>query len=941
MSYKKTDSEQFSYYKDLYESQEGKIDLDNKVSRNKLADFIMSNRKMITSFLESKDGDKYKEESEEKTLWFDLIVEQRELFGLPKYIPYELFNIYILLIKTNNKNINFDDFLKMFNNNRFKDVKGEVSDNIDMLMYNGGGGKFHAISEVISNAADATNPQNVVGRFGKGFFQIGRFLENENDQIVVNSKCENNKAYQISLKNNFSSRTNDKEKNRELYVGSEISDQQENGTSVEIKTCFSSIEQEELINYIESKFRTNKSENVLVNGIKINKLDNFIHINGDRVEAQAKNIEVSINENGIKIIDYGVGMSSEELSTKLLFPNDTSKARKEPKEFELRELTEKEVSCFYEKGVLSEVKENGELKKEETLISLMVGGVVIESFHTETSNNIKNFILEFPSFTYLMENKNTISLTKEVIVSLEILLGKIHSDINTKQEKIAVLEILGHIVKYLRNRTTQDSSCGKYNIEKVLKKSFKSLKLDLNDEETTVLAGDPRIMQVLKDRENILFVSSDFETLEIKNIPGVQKLSNVENEDLPFYTIDFDSESSISYVITKKGILVDKKYLNTPETRNILNVLVNLNISYEIESERVFYGNIKDGKVIEAVGRSNVLEKPNVLEKIEQYGTCINSTSQIDDFQLKLEDLVLQLGAEYDFLGGSLKNKVGNLKSNKIIEKYSLSDFLDKDGELNNTIIFYLLSDFNIEIAKSFKEKSKYIDLFENISQEDRKSILVFQSYLHDIDERELYLNRIVDLFAHEASRMSLREIIQNLPQNTNIISLMKQFKEYDELGIDTNDLDFYDMYEENFDIFLGLLEKEVGFTVDGIVEGHFIDGGMVLILESGSEEYLFIKTEKGMHCINKNEMHNSAISYIRGITIDEKGVSGTLWMDNGDHIPFIMQHGGSIKVIESDSQGELIDHCSDFMYTPLGLTVICTVSSIGVMFVQNSEGDM
>jgi len=42
-------------------------------------------------------------------------------------------------------------------------------------------------------------------------------------------------------------------------------------------------------------------------------------------------------------------MNSEELSTKLLYPNDTSKARKVPKDSELKQKVNSEVCYFYKK----------------------------------------------------------------------------------------------------------------------------------------------------------------------------------------------------------------------------------------------------------------------------------------------------------------------------------------------------------------------------------------------------------------------------------------------------------------------------------------------------------------------------------------------------------------------------------------------------------------
>ena len=104
----------------------------------------------------------------------------------------------------------------------------------------------------------------------------------------------------------------------------------------------------------------------------------------------------------VKIIDNWIWMDSEDLSHKLLYPNDSNKERKEVDKDKLEEIVWNEFSCYYKKWELKTKIINWEKQKEKTEIELMVWWVIIETIETETSNNIKNFALEFPSFTYLM-----------------------------------------------------------------------------------------------------------------------------------------------------------------------------------------------------------------------------------------------------------------------------------------------------------------------------------------------------------------------------------------------------------------------------------------------------------------------------------------------------------------------------------------------------------
>lgn len=780
MHYKDTHSEQFSYYRDLYEKTQWRIDYESPINRKRLADFILSNRDIVSNFLKSDRGSQFKIEDEEwrkKTLWFDFIAEQRELSWIPKEIPYDLFNIYIQIIETHNENLDFDEFLKMFHNKKLKHVTWEVSDNMENLMYNGWGWEFHAVSEIISNAIDATHPQHVVGRFWKWFFQSGRFLRDENTKILVQSKKQNHKGYQISLQNKYW--IQNQEQQKELYVWSQFSDKQDIGTTVEIQRKFSKQQQEKLLSYIHAKFRTNKSVNIIVNGSKVNHLNNYVYVNGETLREPTKDVKIVINNDGIQVIDKGVWMNSKELSTKLLFPNDTSKARKQPDENDLHQVVEKEVSFFYEKWQLTQQKQNGELKKQKTNISLMIWGVIIEDFHVETSHDIKDFVLEFPSFTYLMENKNEISLTKEVIISLQIMLEKIHSKIQEKQQKIAALEVLWSIVSHLKNRPTQDSTSGKYNIDTILKRNFKQVKQDLEQWGTTVIAWDKKLMEALWSRKDIMYISPDFEVLELKNIPWVEKITDIENATLPFYTIDFDSESSISYIITKKWILVDKKYLREPETRSILNVLVNLNVDYEIDSERVYYGRIAHWKVVHTDIGENSMININPVRKwdFKPIESNWNTWSLQKEAFIEIHsNLVLDLKERYSFPPGHFNQKEYSIHKEYCIHNLDeLDDLLNSIHDIwkiNSKITFYYLVFFEPEDAFKYKNTDRYIRIFESLSDTEQKSLMMFTLSLYSVSapEKYEYLDTVLNLFENENIKKNVQELIDNLWGNREII---------------------------------------------------------------------------------------------------------------------------------------------------------------------------
>ena len=241
-------------------------------------------------------------------------------------------------------------------------------------------------------------------------------------------------------------------------------------------------------------------------------------------------------------------------------------------------------------------------------------------------------------------------------------------------------------------------------------------------------------MEALWKRNDILYISEDFEKIELKNIPDIKRLSNIENEHVPFYTTKFDKNSSISYVITNKWILIDEQFLNNVNEIHIVNTLINLNTGYEIDEERVFYGNIIDWKIREHKvwsGKNNTQEAQNNNSTrnnsdTEETTKNINSEEEVTYFKEKLEDVFLDLKNDFSFLWWEIQKKYNSLLKRSFYEKNNIHTFLEKN-EINSSIQFFLISKFDLEKSQTYKNKKQYVDFIKNASEQEKKSLLQFQ----------------------------------------------------------------------------------------------------------------------------------------------------------------------------------------------------------------------
>lgn len=567
----------------------------NLQSSEELALVFFEKRNQIRDILASHKEVKNEYQNGNHTNWFLFLADYRESLGIPKFMDLDLFNALSEIIMTSGEEMSYDDFLKVFKKSyAFSQVgKNYQGPEVGKLIKNQWEYLAQWLVEIVANAIDATLPDSTIGRFWEWFYQSLKFLQDWKWELIVQTKKQDQKGFQIHIKN----------KDSKNYVGSVAIEKEQNGTKIQLKKTLSSHEQAQLISFVIHAFQTNKKVNIILNGNKINKLESYHYYNGEYLSLPNKSVFIEVNEYGFSVTDTGMWMSSKDLCEKLLYPTSSGKKRVNPdamNENELDKNTLAQTAFFYKRfqNGKQNYKKNHENITPKTHIRLQVWGVLIEYFDTETSYDVSEFCLEFPTFTWLPESRNKIELTKEVVVSLWHAIEKITTKVKDEKEQLMLLEIVGKIITHLKSRESSKASTkSKYDIVKVAKEAFKNLKNELQAKGKVVIASVEGIQDILPQNEDIVFVDEAFLNFEIAKIPGIQKLKNVSKSTKTFYQIDFSENAPYDYLILPQGVIVNAKYTKNTKALDLINAQVNLNTGYEHEEDKVFYGIIEDGEV--------------------------------------------------------------------------------------------------------------------------------------------------------------------------------------------------------------------------------------------------------------------------------------------------------------------------------------------------------
>nr|MBP9853896.1 hypothetical protein [Candidatus Omnitrophota bacterium] len=275
-----------------------------------------------------------------------------------------------------------------------------------------------SILELVSNASDAiTGRSSPIGRFGVGAMQMLAFVLDENNPVLEQGAhivVDTHTAEGTSRRVTFFKGTDGR-----IKFNIQNSDRKKTGTMVSIKFP-QNIEPKMrglLQQFLEGRLNLFTKMKINLNGKMINPLDDYIYLNGDKVQYDHpdKNINVTMTDDEIVVEDTGSGMSDDVILNKYLIPrlgeNDARKVQ-------TQEDIERDVHIFYKGPQQPD-------EKATTRIVFQVAGINIQSSEIEGYGLPKEMIIQLPSSTQLTVSRDKIEINKSTHTAIRVMAKKI------------------------------------------------------------------------------------------------------------------------------------------------------------------------------------------------------------------------------------------------------------------------------------------------------------------------------------------------------------------------------------------------------------------------------------------------------------------------------------------------------------------------------------
>ncbi|MFH1406628.1 MAG: hypothetical protein ABIH01_01280, partial [Candidatus Omnitrophota bacterium] len=471
---------------------------------------------------------------------------------------------------------------------------------------------YQSIVELISNALDATSKKKrPIGRFGVGGLQILSYLLDpanpgleEGDTVILDTKPEDlrEKAHRIIF---F------KGADGNIYFRMEESQRTEKGTAVSInwskpkpRKFLDSMEE-----FLKNKFLLSTKMPIYLNNKLINKLDNYIYVDGGYVKYDNadERVDIAMSATGIQVKDSGEGMDLDKLLTTYLIPRE---GRGIPEEIPTLQELEEEVAFFYK------APHGDEHTRAKMQVKLQVSGVQIQSFEIEGYGLPEELVLEMPSLSRLNIARNEVEIDEVTLLAVEVFTGKLIA--KTPLHQYALLNGFIATLKWL------DSNNKKVNASRaLLDTACQALLPWLNTQQGVILPNEEGFHEILTLEKTRYLDEALLVGLHPSKITGSKRLEN-ETEFIPgscieAYRVPFREDSRKSYLILGDYLLINEAvYQKHKQWPVFFNLRLNFSIGYgrndPPKGELVAIDEVKKRKqaILEEAKREDIAVKFNL-----------------------------------------------------------------------------------------------------------------------------------------------------------------------------------------------------------------------------------------------------------------------------------------------------------------------------------------
>ena len=754
------------YYRDSYEQAKKLWKIREWTT---LFMYVKEKRKQLEWILKKSQNGK----TEESYNWTKLAFKLRKQELVPKFFPLKTLQKLVQSVGETGESL--EQIFRESKNTSLQNpvVLSSATPRIDDLITSQSDINFSFVIEWISNAIDASSPNKQIGRFWEWFFQSLAEINIPWSDIKIDSKQAWNSAFQVVLE----------KRGKDIFVAPLEISQEKPGTKIALSKLLSSSHQNNIEDLIKRKFAYNTRAQVYINNQRINPFTWYSYLNGEALpdDTFLPRIDVQINEHEVSVIDQWVGMTAETIATKLLYPNTTTKERKKMSDTEVKTLSPKETRFFYEK----KTKE-----KQKTQILLQVAGVVIEDFEVDTLYDIGRCVFEFPSFSPLEDSRNEIKVWRETTLALVSAFEKVIRLSSDMREKLWLIDMISQIYHHLKDRPSNIVD-EEFTLSTKLKKSFNEVQKEIIKSWISVLPGSPELVDALGQRDDVFYIDPDFVDFDIDQIKEKTEILNIENpasfwygKTYQFFFTPFSSTATYDYLIYNWYVFVNSHLFQakTQEQQDtlwqIVNVSINLNTSYELASERKWYG--------------RVLTSWEEKRKIHSWSKSIDWSS-LDK-------------ADYESQQDSEKEAEKKI----IVEQYG--KFIEKYSKKIHFVAYPLRNIYPEEWQKTEDRVLLYIfnTLFPNSISPDRKVEDINESHYSELNEIITLCLSFFDR-KNESIIRPTHAFIQKMIQNFRIqrdldnIPLVIRYLKTLFRALDTEPqavLDMMERFEGNFSIF-------------------------------------------------------------------------------------------------------------------------------------------
>src|SRR3989344_3731621 len=354
------------------------------------------------------------------------------------------------------------------------------------------------------------------------------------------------------------------------------------------------------------------------------------------------------------------------------------------------------------KGENVSVKYSQEVS-DESKVSLMVNGVVIEQINISGENLCKEMALDFPLTCSLPESRSELSVDAVAIDSVKEIIATICSAGINEEEKMSVCNALYPVLEKLQARSKSNKRAD--NMLVCLQDEFKNSV----EMEGKIFLPNTKAFLVL-NIENAIYLDSRVCEVNLEKIPGVAKCDRFESpEGYELFIADFKEGVDEFVVEDGKRLVIDRKvYESHKDNPAALNVYFsNLDSTGQNTKEKT------KGRILTQEKSGNVMQ-----EKIFYEGAEVKITREAIDMMGSFRIPPDQMTQDqiYEFVNFSEADQLEYIKQAvlsgmEINEKQEERDSFHKKWEMDDMGLYY-------EKEKPHGEKSKIFEVVRSIIEQ-------------------------------------------------------------------------------------------------------------------------------------------------------------------------------------------------------------------------------